>query len=653
MTTIQVKFKPLNIFGLTPESANDDFNANLAKLMEVKVQLEPITISFWRKAKNIGQIGTSNQIFEINELFTEEITVPIICPRNNCQCANVKRKGFDKKHSALPQFWKCSKCKKIFYAHTSLFFKHRADLLVRCLLHELLGEHQRQIHLATRYGVSQSTISVLARNIRKKITARVRASGLADKNKDNTENFLQNLIPTYDSAFQLKLGLLDRDPNDPKTRLFGQNSNELIWNFPSDISGTIILDSSFYATMLGQNNAGIIDMTKIVVMDETFLKIGGKTFYLVVAVTKEGQLLSWSLTRTRTTDDVNSVFLRALIHYKFPGVIITDGLGSYRSMIALYPYSIIHIVHLHKRPYGRVNLYCRYILPKENRILELQVATTTRLFAESGQKTVFVHVKDTELVRTKKKAGRPKGKKNRPKDVIEAEKLEKAQIRMKRTQERVKKAQDKVKKTQERVNKTSAKIRQKAQDKAKEAKKKLKEARAKARKARAELKTIREQAKNDKSQEKTSKLEKTATKIKTKPKKRGPKDIRRIGTPVDVTVDLDTKALTIDTEIDAGLQHVLFFLLWTLLFHFNGKCLTSNYVENFFAQFKFFLNRGSRKDALVFLNTFQTYVVTYQDRIFQSQRFYELLDEILTDYSVPPTLGYRQYFDPHGSLRVS
>ena len=102
--------------------------------------------------------------------------------------------------------------------------------------------------------------------------------------------------------------------------------------------------------------------------------------------------------------------------------------------------------------------------------------------------------------------------------------------------------------------------------------------------------------------------------------------------------------LTHKSQQDFNMRYSFSFGLW---------CLTSNYVENFFAQFKLFLNRGSRKEALVFLNTFQTYVVTYQDRVFQTQRFGELLDELLTDYSLPPTLGYRQYFDPHGSLRIS
>ena len=121
-------------------------------------------------------------------------------------------------------------------------------------------------------------------------------------------------IPRYNASFHQNLGILTPSNDEgtgigtERSQLLGQTSKEQIWSFEQDISGTITLDSAFMAVMIGQDKAGVLDMSKVIVMDETFLTIGGVHYYLIVAVSKEGDLLSWALTRTRSADDLNKIF---------------------------------------------------------------------------------------------------------------------------------------------------------------------------------------------------------------------------------------------------------------------------------------------------------------------------------------------------------
>lgn len=89
------------------------------------------------------------------------------------------------------------------------------------------------------------------------------------------------------------------------------------------------------------------------IIDETFLTIKGKTWYLTIAISGNSEILGFSITPNRK----NKV-IKALIHkcasklehgMKF---LISDGFGGYQKVAREWGEDIIHIKHIHSPPYG-------------------------------------------------------------------------------------------------------------------------------------------------------------------------------------------------------------------------------------------------------------------------------------------------------------
>ena len=508
------------------------------------------------------------QGLEEDLLFQEKLDVILQCPniiektldngsivKENCLNNDLRTRGRDKNHNALPHVLQCPICYKKCYPHTTYQFQSLAEEKAKKFLDAVFTDHQSLKTLSKEFNISKSRLSQFASDFKKTIINEG-IQTILDQIQDDDEGIIN--YPNFDASFFQSLGVITCVNNN--NQILGQNSNELLWKFEYDISGAIVIDSTFLSVFKGNNNSGQLDYSKVMVLDETFLKIGGIQYFLIVAVSKEGELLSWALSRHRTTDVLNKVFLEALERFPFPGIVITDHFGAYHAMIKLYPFPIIHVSHIHSRPHKRVIIYQRFIFPEKNEVVELQVGMSTGVFSTSGQKLVYCQVKIEPFQEKKKKSGRKKGTKNRPKEVIEKEKEEKAK------------------------------------------------------------------------------------KKKNKKKKRKSRSIFKTGEIFSVTHDVESNEFNFDSSFNPEIHTMFFFLLYTIFLTFKGEHVTSNYVENFFSQFKFFLNRGRRNDELSFLEDFQIYILSYIDRNKGLANISEVIDYYLIENPPPISFGNRYFF---------
>ena len=151
----------------------------------------------------------------------------------------------------------------------------------------------------------------------------------------------------------------------------------------------------------------------IIFIDETFIKIMKKTWYLVVVVDEERHVLAWELVKKRTSDVLALIINRAIsLLPDKPNLIVSDGFSAYKGAVKKLGYDLVHIRHVHKPPYGRMVVDIIKHYPKK--VSVTQIATTNDIFCDTN--TFIARVLTVETVKPQKgKRGRKKGSKNKNK----------------------------------------------------------------------------------------------------------------------------------------------------------------------------------------------------------------------------------------------
>lgn len=160
------------------------------------------------------------------------------------------------------------------------------------------------------------------------------------------------------------------------------------------------------------------------IVDETFLTINHKTYYLIVIISGNNKIMGFKIVKKRE----KSIILQLVqdccqrLNYGFK-IFVTDGFSVYKGVAQALKQDLIHIRHIHAPPYGRIIIDT--ISHSEYHIHITRVKTTTDFLLHQGY---FLTQMKTLKKRndTPKKRGRPIGSKNRPKKIIEQEKREKA-----------------------------------------------------------------------------------------------------------------------------------------------------------------------------------------------------------------------------------
>ncbi|MHA1732251.1 MAG: DDE-type integrase/transposase/recombinase [Promethearchaeota archaeon] len=151
--------------------------------------------------------------------------------------------------------------------------------------------------------------------------------------------------------------------------------------------------------------------TTLVSMDEAFIRIGGKNYVIIIARNNEGKTLAFSVSERRAEEDLRAVFDAAEAQMTGPTeILLSDGLNAYQGLARNLKRDIIHAIHFHKPPYGR--LVVRDIKYDGNYREELTVATKTDILTRRGKREVR-YTTSRRYVGPPRQRGRKKGRKNK------------------------------------------------------------------------------------------------------------------------------------------------------------------------------------------------------------------------------------------------
>jgi transposase-like protein len=147
-------------------------------------------------------------------------------------------------------------------------------------------------------------------------------------------------------------------------------------------------------------------------IDETFVTIKKKTWYLIVIVNEMGRVLHFNVVSHRTSMEILKMLFYVSQRLSSPFVyLITDGYRAYQKVAKELGRDVIHVRHIHKPPYGRVIItLVRHFVDK---IVLKTFATINDILVETNGFIGQVFVK--EIKKTKGKLGRPKGSRNKKK----------------------------------------------------------------------------------------------------------------------------------------------------------------------------------------------------------------------------------------------
>jgi hypothetical protein len=158
-------------------------------------------------------------------------------------------------------------------------------------------------------------------------------------------------------------------------------------------------------------------------IDETWINISKRTWYLIVLLNEKGNVLVFELVKHRTSEKIIELIQRAESRLnKTIEILVTDDFSTYKGVATGLKRDLIHVRHIHQPPYGRIVV--DKIEIKEKEIVTTHLATTNDIFLETG--TFIIQVsKSVKTIHDTGKRGRKKGGKNRPKAVIIHEKRQK------------------------------------------------------------------------------------------------------------------------------------------------------------------------------------------------------------------------------------
>ncbi len=164
---------------------------------------------------------------------------------------------------------------------------------------------------------------------------------------------------------------------------------------------------------------------KVLFADETFLKIQGEQWYIVVFQNEHGKVLDAFVTRERSAGVLLPRFRKAMARMKRGvSIIVSDDFPAYQGVVLALRADILHVRCVHKPPYGRVILD---LVRWEGNIAHYTTVATISDVLKARNTflaRVTKHNKKIKIPGTKR--GHPKGTKNRPRSVTAAERAEKA-----------------------------------------------------------------------------------------------------------------------------------------------------------------------------------------------------------------------------------
>ncbi|WP_457559418.1 hypothetical protein [Candidatus Harpocratesius sp.] len=150
-----------------------------------------------------------------------------------------------------------------------------------------------------------------------------------------------------------------------------------------------------------------------IAIDETFLTINGKSFYIIMATGYAShKILGLKVSRTRKMDDLRQVFEEADRNTIKPITIITaDAWNGTQALARYLDRPITIIIHKHKKPYEKVVIK-RYEYDLDYRYISVVGMKSDFCKKRTKKEYFYMESKENRYILPKKKRGRPKGVKN-------------------------------------------------------------------------------------------------------------------------------------------------------------------------------------------------------------------------------------------------
>jgi hypothetical protein len=147
-------------------------------------------------------------------------------------------------------------------------------------------------------------------------------------------------------------------------------------------------------------------------MDETFIKIQGKTWYLIVAVDSNGRVINHKLVDTRDEESLEMFWNELILKCPHLQLIVTDGLPGYERMCKKQKKRMYHIQHIHKDDNKQVRITQYDYDKKKGMHVIKQVGMNNNDLLSPESKKVYYLEKEEKDKSMKRTVGRPKGRKD-------------------------------------------------------------------------------------------------------------------------------------------------------------------------------------------------------------------------------------------------
>lgn len=147
-------------------------------------------------------------------------------------------------------------------------------------------------------------------------------------------------------------------------------------------------------------------------IDETFIKIQGTIWYLIVAVDTNGRVINHKLVDTREADSWEVFWNELVLKCPHLQLIVTDGLSGYERLCKTQKKRLYHIQHIHKDDCRQIRV-TQYDYDTEKGVhLMKQVGMRNNDLLDLESKKVYYLEKEEKDKSMKGKRGRPKGRKD-------------------------------------------------------------------------------------------------------------------------------------------------------------------------------------------------------------------------------------------------
>lgn len=149
----------------------------------------------------------------------------------------------------------------------------------------------------------------------------------------------------------------------------------------------------------------------VIWIDETFFKVGKKSWALILAVDYNGMVLGWKFGRKRESKDIIEVLNQVGEHIANWQVVIGDGAKAYAKAIRSFHKRAYLIQQFHTHPWERARI-TEFTPSGTHLIVENVIELDYQALESQSPQIGYAITKKYKLNVTKKKRGRPKGAKN-------------------------------------------------------------------------------------------------------------------------------------------------------------------------------------------------------------------------------------------------